>query len=489
MRKLVATILDRIATRQRADGYSNYYPENDSYLLNGGGNAERKNYDRVFWTRGLIDAGAYCDPSAFRTLRRFYDWFNSSPYLGTMLLGPNATNGHPGGGLVYFTPVGKSDDIAVTQRFFDEDYWIDSLRNGDPLSISYYPGQHPHTYELLNIEAFVDEYRATGDKKYLAAVLGAWKLYRENFEHVGGAAAICEGSTYPPRSYYLTRHCTGETCGNVFWVNINSRLLQLYPDKEVYAAEIEKSIYNVLLACQDARGYIRYHNYLHRKKDGAGCSNTCCEVSSTAVFAKLPEYIYSISADGIYVNLFAASSIAWKSGGGRAALTQQADFPFDSNVRLVVDTAPGSDFSIHIRVPSWATGNMAVLVNSQPAATGAPGSYLTLRRVWKKGDEICFALPLGFSCEKYTGLEQSPDHRDRYALLYGPILMALVIPAAEGEGSLPRIAVDHTRLSGLLKPKAGSPLHFEVAKYPQYTYMPYWQVQNETFSCFPVVEP
>jgi DUF1680 family protein len=87
---------------------------------------------------------------------------------------------------------------------------------------------------------------------------------------------------------------TSETCGSVFWVNINEKLMHLYPDEEKYAAEIEKTIYNVIMAAQDSNGYIRYHNKLHDRKEEAKCINTCCEVSSTGLIGKLPEYLYSV---------------------------------------------------------------------------------------------------------------------------------------------------------------------------------------------------
>ncbi len=489
MRKIVAAILPRIAKRQRTDGYNNYYPESESYQLSAGGNAERKNYDRVFWTRGLVDAGSYCDPSALRTLRRFYDWFNCQSVPRHYARGTQRHQRASRRRTGLFHARGQERRYRRDPAVFRRRLLARLPAQGRPVEHQPLPGATPAYLRAAGhrgIRRRVSGYRR---QEVSRCGPGRWKIYRDNFEHVGGTAAICEGATYPPKSYFLTRQCAGETCGSVFWININSKLLQVYPDSEAYAAEIEKSIYNVLLACQDGRGYVRYHNFLHGKKDAATCSNTCCEVSSTAAFAKLPEYVYSISPDGIYVNLFAASSIAWQCGGGRAALTQHADFPFSPNVRLVVDAAPEGPLSIHVRVPSWATADMPVLVNSRLAGRGNPGSYLAIRRVWKPGDEIRFALPLGFSCEKYTGLEQSPDHRDRYALLYGPILMALVTPAAEGDGPLPRIAVDHARLPGLLKPREGRPLQYDVSEYPNYVYMPYWQVQNEVFSCFPVVDP
>ena len=185
---------------------------------------------------------------AYKIVRNFYNWFNVSPYLPNMLLGSNATNGLPGGGLIYHSPVGTPNDLVITEKYFDQDYWIDELKNDQPLCISNYPGVNPHCYELLGLEAFLDEYIATGLQKYIDAVKGGWEIYNQNFEHIGGTTAIGEGSYYPPKSFYLypTRAEEGETCGSVFWTNINTRLLHLYPDEEKYAAEIEKSIYNVL---------------------------------------------------------------------------------------------------------------------------------------------------------------------------------------------------------------------------------------------------
>ena len=96
-----------------------------------------------------------------------YDWFNASPYLPDMLEGSNATNGLPGGPLMYLSPVGVASDLIIAERYYDQDYSIHALRNRDQLSFSHYPGERPHCYALLGLEAFIDEYLATGHEKYL----------------------------------------------------------------------------------------------------------------------------------------------------------------------------------------------------------------------------------------------------------------------------------------------------------------------------------
>ena len=59
------------------------------------------------------------------------------------------------------------------------------------------------------------------------------------------------------------------------------------------------------------------------------------------------------------------------------------------------------------------------------------------------------------------------------------------------EGGQPEavLAMHPEQLIAQLRPKAGSPLHFTIAGDERHEYLPYWQVQDETFTCFPVIGP
>ena len=322
MRTIVDTFVNKVKSRQTADGWCLPYPIADITT------SERSNYDRVGLTRGLIAAGMAGNPDAYGILRRFYDWFNTSPYQPTLLRGGNCNNGHEGGLLMYFSPVGKKEDLVAVERYFVQDFFIEQAAQAEPLALDYYPLSKPHSYLILAFQAWLDHYRATGAAKYLDAAKGAWRIINGSYEHIGGTMAICESDpgTFPPKSYYLGTH-TGETCGSIFWADFNHRFLQLFPGEAKYADEIENVIYNVILAAQDAKGSIRYHNNLQGNKEGAGCINTCCEVMGVPFIARLPQYIYSVADDGLYVNLFAASSIAWTNGGPIRHVEDRDQFP------------------------------------------------------------------------------------------------------------------------------------------------------------------
>ena len=244
LRRRMNEIVDGIAECRQPNGYIMAYPE-DTIL-----ESERGGYTRAWVTHGLIEAGYAGNPKAFDLLRGYYDWFDNCPYLPQLMRG--ATQGVQGmiaNTRMYFTPVGKPLDIQVVQRYYQENYWLDGLAHRDPEMVWQYPYDHPHNYLITDFEAYLDIYRATGEQRYLDAMLGAWQLYHDSWEHVGGSIAITEGGEFPPKSYRLKPQfafCeTGELCGSSFWAKLSQRLHLLDPDQEKYVTEIEKSIYNV----------------------------------------------------------------------------------------------------------------------------------------------------------------------------------------------------------------------------------------------------
>jgi DUF1680 family protein len=138
---------------------------------------------------------------------------------------------------------------------------------------------------------------------------------------------------------------------------------------------------------------------------------------------------------------------------------------------------------IRVRVPAWAARTMPILVNGVPAANGKPGTYITLSRRWSEGDAIAFTLRMAFKLTRYEGIERNPAH-ERFALEYGPLLMAIVGGQQEAV-----LAMRPEEIISRLRPQANHPLHFTIAGDGQHEYLPYWQVQDEVFSCFPIVGP
>jgi DUF1680 family protein len=481
-------LIDGIAECRAPNGYIMAYPE-DTLL-----ESERGAYTRAWLTHGLIDAGYSGNTKAFDLLRSYYDWFDKCPDLPKLLRGAaQGVQGMIANTRMYFTPVGKPEDIQVIQRYYQENYWLAALAQRDPQVVWQYPYDRPHNYLITDFEAYLDLYRATGDNRYLDAMQGAWDLYHANWEHVGGSIAITEFGEFPPKSYRLAAQqpfCeTGETCGSVFWARFNQRFQLLDPSREKYANEIEKSVYNVGLANQIRSSGIIYHARLVGQKGDLAvplCINSCCEGQGTRLLGSLPEYIYSLAPDGIYVNLFEPSSMRWKHRSGEMTLALSGNFPYRPDVKLQLATEAPAPARIRIRVPTWSAGPMPVNVNGSLAATGQPGTYIELERTWSNHDTITFKVPMELRLTRYTGLDKMEGH-ERFALEYGPVLLALVgsdnavLKLAAGGG-------DYAAILRHIKPDPDRPLRFSVEGYPSYVYMPYWKVMSEPFTCFPVID-
>ncbi len=476
LRDSLDNLVKSIASRQRADGYALPYADSDMGKAVYGANNERMPYDRRNFTLGLLAAGRV-NPGAFVIARKFQDWLYSSPYVNTMLDGALGIMGDQPNMSMYDSPAGRESDVIFREKYWRQDWWLAQLKDQQPVAISRFPLNRAHSYAAAPWIAYCDAYRATGDAKCIDAMLGAWQTYRDNFLHIGGSAAICEDcdNAYPYKSYYLHKH-TGENCGGALWIDFNHRLLQLYSDQEKFASQIEQTLYNVTLANQDASGNIRYHTNLVGSKDEAKAIGTCCEVTNTTILARLPEFLYSLASDGLYVNMYAASRITWKQNGSNVAVNTSAQFPYGTNVSMQLLLESPLDLKIRLRMPAWATGDVAVAINGKGGVTGVPGSYVTLSRMWSNNDTISFTIPIGFRLTKYTGFDRHAGH-DSYALQYGPLLMSLVGGA--------HLEIAPGELIARLSSIAGSPLQFSVAGYPACKCAPYFQLQDETFTSFP----
>jgi uncharacterized protein len=486
LRSWMNAVVDGIEECRASNGYIMAYPE-DLTLHN-----ERGGYTRSWVTQGLIEAGYAGNPKAFPLLRGFYDWFDQCSYLPQMMRGgTQGVQGMVANTRMYFTPVGKPEDIQVIQRYYQENYWLEGLGSRNTDVVWQYPYDRPHNYLITDFEAYLDLYRATGDERYHNAMLGAWDLYHDNWEHVGGSIAITEFGQFPPKSYRLAAQMpfceTGENCGSVFWVRFNQRFLAMHPNQEKYANEIEKSIYNVGLANQVISYGIIYHARLVGMKGDLHvpvCVNSCCEGQGTRLLGSLPEYIFSTASDGLYVNLFESSSIEWLQTGVEMNATIAGNFPFNPDIAITVSASRPVRAKIRIRVPSWSTGPMKVQVNREDPVIGQPGTYVTLERTWSSDDTVRFTLLMGFKLTRYTGLDQIEGH-ERFALEYGPILLALIpsdsavltVKGMRCEEILNRIHEDPFR-----------PLHFNIDGHSEFTYVPYWQVPGQPFTCYPVID-
>jgi uncharacterized protein len=142
----------------------------------------------------------------------------------------------------------------------------------------------------------------------------------------------------------------------------------------------------------------------------------CCSGSMAEAFAKLGDSIYFHDDTGLYVNLFVPSELNWRERALRVVLDTR--LPLEDTVRLTLHTQRPQHLALRMRVPGWTTGGAAWLNGAALEHFSPPGSYLTLERTWRDGDEVKVQLPMRLQLEP---LARDPTLQ---AVRYGPLVLA-----------------------------------------------------------------
>ena len=314
-------------------------------------------------------------------------------------------------------------------------------------------------------------------------------MFKDKWQHPGGGIVAIENTDILPGCYWLDPlHKYNELCCSAHWIYLNQRYHRLYPDVAAYVDEIEKSLYNVAIANQVGQEHIRYHAFIDLQKDGDRSTPvSCCAGLGTRLLGSLPEFFYSLAPDGLYVNIYSGSAIEWTQAGAPVRLEMHTGQPLEGAVQIKVSlpTCQEQEFTLRLRMPGWASAPVPLLLNGEPLTTGVPGSYCPIRRAWRDGDTLSFTLPMGLRVTKYTGADAVRGF-DRYAIEYGPLLLGLV-GSLDLAGKYMRVQQDPSHPERWLEPVPGQAGHFTIPGKPGYEYMPYYEIQDQVFTCYPVM--
>jgi DUF1680 family protein len=307
-----------------------------------------------------------------------------------------------------------------------------------------------------------DLYAETGDPTLLTTLNRMWDdvVYHKMYI-TGGCGALYDGvsndgTSYKPdnveklhqaygRKYQLpnlTAH--NETCANIGNVLWNWRMLQLTGDAK-YADVLELSLYNSVLSGISLNGKkFLYTNPLaysdempfqqRWSKDRVpyiSLSN-CCPPNVVRTIAEVNNYMYSLAADGLYVNLYGGNSLSTKwNDGSIIRIAQQTAYPWNGNIKFTLNEVP-QNLSLFLRIPSWANG-AKILVNGKLYRDDAKANtYAEVKTAWKKSDMVELILPMEAKLMEANPLVE--ETRGQVAVKRGPIVYCLEstdIPAKE----------------------------------------------------------
>ncbi|MBN1509178.1 MAG: glycoside hydrolase family 127 protein [Sedimentisphaerales bacterium] len=307
-----------------------------------------------------------------------------------------------------------------------------------------------------------DVYAETGDRSLLDPLETLWRDVACRKMYVTGATGALYDGASPDgskdhsaiqlvhqaygRDYQLPNVTAyNESCATIGFAMWNWRMLGITGQAR-FADTLEQVLYNGLLSTisLDGKKFL-YRNTLcqvddlpfelrwsHRREPYISCF--CCPPNIVRTIAEVAAYAYSLSDNGVWVNLYGSNMLSTRlPDGSTVRLAQRTDYPWDGTVRITIGEAPTTEFSVFLRVPGW-TRDAAVRVNGQPVGRSLePGRYYEMKRRWSQGDRVELILPM--TTELIEAHPLVEEARNQVAVRRGPVVYCLEsadLPAGVG---------------------------------------------------------
>ncbi len=286
---------------------------------------------------------------------------------------------------------------------------------------------------VYSYSGMADVAAETGDRDYQSAVRSLWDNIVNRKYYVTGGIGSGETSEGFGPNYSLPNRAYCESCSSCGLIFFQWKLNQAYRDAR-YADLCEETLYNALLGSIDLEGKNFYYtNPLEENARRTPWHNCpCCVGNIPRTLLMLPTWMYAKSSDGVWVNLFAGSSVTIENVAGvDVEMVQATDYPWSGKVSITVNPKSSKRFSVRIRVPSFGVSSLyagapraggleSLAVNGAPSRPRIERGYAVINRVWKAGDRIDLTVPL--QAQRVRASEKIEADRGRVALRYGPLV-------------------------------------------------------------------
>ena len=283
-------------------------------------------------------------------------------------------------------------------------------------------------YEMMScLIGLIQLYKVTGEGKLLQAAINAWDDIAGNRLYITGTATESEHFQETGQLNAGKEDSMGEGCVTAHWMYLSKELFKLTGEQK-YLDEIDKSLYNHLLAAQHpVSGNIVYYTPLQGDKyylpfDLNIGPPPCCHFSVKRCISEIPEFSFYEYGDEIGINLYNPASFETKvpeaNGLVDVRIEIKSDFPQGNQAEISVEPGHSTSFTLSLRVPAWAAGFSARA--GQDSYMGKPGAYLKIKRKWNEGDRI--SITMDFPVRVLEGGQSYPGH---HAIKYGPQVLAV----------------------------------------------------------------
>ncbi len=289
----------------------------------------------------------------------------------------------------------------------------------------FYRTPRPRWESLHALQGLVELYRITGDEMFQTAFLHHWaSMRRFEYRNTGGFSSGERAIGNPYKDDAI------ETCCVVAFQEVLIDALSL-TGMSTIADDLEQTTLNAILGSQHPSGtWCTYNTPMagqripshidirFQAREGTPHLN-CCSVNGPRGYGSISRWGIMRSDKGLVLNYYGPMTAKVSLADGTPVMIiQETAYPFDGAIRIKIDVPRPKEFTLTLRIPSWSTETDVSLFGNAVGDV-LPGTYLTLDRQWKAGDQVTMKLDMGV---RYVPGDL--DQVGKVSLYRGPILLA-----------------------------------------------------------------
>jgi len=333
--------------------------------------------------------------------------------------------------------------------------------------------------------SLVRGYQWTGNAKLLESVLAWYAFFDRHCRQPYGVTMMDE-----EWGWAGARRGT-ETCDVAAETFTRETLLAVLGDGK-WGDDVERAFFNAGPACVSRdftrHVYFQMPNRVGAANEGAAMSclggshlryqrsvwPLCCTAALNRILPNYVQHMWLKTPDGgVAVALYGPSRFTTTLPAGEVSFEERTTYPFDETVEIAVTRAPGKAFPLRLRLPGWCA-SPEVRVNGVRVEAAAEKGFVTVSRIWDKGDRVALRFPMAPRFEEFR--DMNDFGRLRRSVLLGPLLFAQAIPTEDdntptgpvSERTLPGglkasdVAVSRSAMPAVWDWPAASPLRLET---------------------------
>ena len=317
----------------------------------------------------------------------------------------------------------------LAERIYDRRTLAPLGRGEDHLGNLHANTQIPKVIGLAHLHAI------TGRRDYAVASRTFWSAVTAHHSYnIGGNGDREYFTAADSVAHYITEQ-TCETCATYNMLKLTRQLYARTPFAWFFDY-YERAHLNHILAQQNPRtGMFAYMTPLMSGSSRIYSSPVddfwCCFGTGMESHAKHGDSIYwHAGSDTLLVNLFVPSRLDWNGIG----LSLETAYPDSGRITLNVAASHRSrPWTLRLRIPAWSIDTTARLNGEAIPVVPDAAGYLTLRRPWRRGDQLALILDMRLRLEYPRGSDRL------VSILRGPSVLAADLgpAAATFEGVAP----------------------------------------------------